>query len=162
MIKNDKKTGRFVGGQNKPGIIDTETLEMGLAIGIDLKNGYLNICDGRVRVFCRKFPGTSKSGYALRSRVVWWLNTGEVISDMEFNLHHMNHNRADDRFKNLEKISHNEHARLHNAERSMDATVLRECKKCYKKFPILKGRLNEKGQRRGTYCSQTCYQRRNK
>lgn len=157
MIKNDKKTGRFVGGKSRPGKIGTQTIERGLAIGVDLRNGYLNICDGRVRIFCRKFPGTSKSGYCLRSRLVWWLHTGEVICDMEANIHHLNHDRSDDRFRNLEKISHDEHSQMHNAERSEAAATYHICKECDKEFSIPKHRLKEKG--RGSFCSQECYKK---
>ena len=161
MIKTDKKTGRFIGGQNKPGIINADTLEKGLAIGIDLRNGYLNVCDGRVRIFCRQFPGASKSGYCLRSRVVWWLHTGEVISDMEANIHHINHDRADDRFENLEKISHSEHSHMHAEESRQRAATCHICKGCGIEFQIPKYRMDSG---RGKYCTQICYQqsRRNK
>jgi hypothetical protein len=134
-----------------------ETLEKGLAIGIDLRNGSLSNKDGRVRIYCPQFPGSHKSGFCLRSRVVWWLHTGEIITDMEANIHHENHIPSDDRFDNLEKLSHAEHSQLHNAERSEKAICISKCAGCGNDFKILQWRLN---QGKGKYCSLKCYNKK--
>lgn len=137
------------------GKIDIDAIEKARGLGISLDSGYLHNKDGRVRLFSRKFPGTSKSGYCLRSRVVWWIYTGEVLSGCEFNIHHKNSDRADDRFSNLEKLTHLEHAHEHNGYRGDNAEkVKRVCEVCNKEFEILKFRLREEG--RGKFCSLVC------
>jgi hypothetical protein len=135
------------------GKVDSNSMKLGNAAGIDISRGYLNINDGRVRLSVKKkYPGAQPSGgYALRSRIVWWLNTGEIIKGLKFNIHHKNGNRADDRFENLEKIDHADHSRQHNPFK----LVARRCIRCSKQFQINGWRLKEKS--RGKFCSQECY-----
>ncbi len=135
------------------GKVDPKTVKLGAAAGIDISAGYLNINDGRVRLSVKKkYPGAQPSGgYALRSRVVWWLNTGEIIKGLKFNIHHKNGNRADDSFENLEKIKHVDHSRNHHPI----VYAERECKKCGTTFKIRRWRLLDKS--RGQFCSQGCY-----
>ena len=124
------------------------------AKGINAPLGSIrNSGDGRVLVFARRFPGHHNAGYALRSRIVWWLATGEILRGDKFNLHHKNHDRSDDRFSNLEKIEHRQHSYEHNQHR-----ILWEhkcCVRCGRIFPIKPWRLKDPS--RGKYCSQDCY-----
>ena len=48
-------------------------------------------------------PLTKWNGYVKRANLVWFENTGEIIKK-PYCLHHINHNRLDDRFENLEKM----------------------------------------------------------
>lgn len=126
------------------------------AAGIDLGKSYLRKADGRyVMWHAEAFPGATNKGprCALRSRVIWWLYTGEVLKGYDVNLHHKNHDRTDDRFENLEKITHAEHSLLHNPDGRSD--VERTCRECGRSFTIDRGRLSEKG--RGSFCSSECY-----
>ncbi len=140
------------------GLVDEKTIKKAAAVGIDITGGSINKKDGRVRIFVKgKVPGTHGSGYALRSRVVWWLNTGEVlIGSGDFDIHHKTQNRADDRFDKLEKLDHRKHARHHNPKTVV--MVRCECKKCGKIFRLEQWRFKDES--RGQYCSQRCYQTR--
>lgn len=137
------------------GLVDEETINLAVAIGLEIRGGCINSLDHRVRIFVgNRFPGSHKSRYALRSRVVWWLHTGEVLTGCEFNIHHNNHDRADDRFSNLSKMPHREHAQQHNPKTV--EWVDRLCLHCGGLFKIKKFRLREKT--RGQFCGQACYQ----
>lgn len=143
-----------------PGIINDDLYERAAKMGVALKQGTLNKYDGRVRMFCRKFPGTTKSGYALRSRIVWWVYTGEVIpSGCEWNIHHKNHNRADDRIENLEKIKHSDHTHHHHGYKGEGVTwATKKCTHCREEFKIDVVRFKDKSSPgRGKFCSQECY-----
>lgn len=135
--------------------VDAESIELAKARGIDLLHGYIRNTDHRF--ICRDllglYPGAHKGGLALRSRVVWWLHTGEAIVGGELDIHHKNEDRADDHFGNLEKLDHLIHARQHNPKSRVE--VLRKCKGCGKEFLIAQWRL--KDETRGQFCGQDCY-----
>lgn len=144
------------------GKLDEGIIERSLALGVNIAGGTLNKKDGRVRIFSRSFPGTSKSGYCLRSRVVWWIYTGEALSGCEFNIHHINHDRADDRIGNLEKLTHVEHAHEHNGYRWQNVQMsCRVCEHCGEEFKIQTSKLKDRSsgsKQRGRFCSAACYQ----
>jgi hypothetical protein len=140
-------------GTNIPGYIDEESIRLASAKGVILIGGHLNKKDGRVRIFSREFPGTTKCGYCLRSRIVWWAHTGEVLSGCEFNIHHKNHDRADDRFDNLEKISHSEHSKHHHPLNA--AKVSCKCINCRSVFILEAYRMRDAF--RGKFCSAKCF-----
>ena len=133
-------------------MVDSQTRRLAKELGIDMDAGHINVKDKRFRLHCGSaYPAADARGYALRARVVWWLNTGELITGLKWNIHHINGERADDRFCNLEKLDHVAHAREHNPRRR----IKRICKGCKQPFEIKPYRLKEKG--RGSYCSQECY-----
>ncbi len=135
------------------GIVDRKTIRLGKDRGIDIAGGCINKKDGRVRVFVKgKFPGAHKSGYALRSRVVWWLNTGKLLP-AKIDAHHKNTIRIDDRFRNIEPKDHVAHSRAHNPKGA--AMVNRECVACGGYFMIDRWRLTDP--MRGRFCCQKCY-----
>lgn len=141
-------------------MIDSRTVMLAEKKGIDLAKVWVRPRDGRAILWhAWSFPACQKQvGQALRSRVVWWLHTGEVLKGCSVNLHHKNHVRTDDRFTNLERLSHKEHSLLHNGEGRFDVQLI--CKTCKNGFNIKRWRLKDKS--RGQYCSQKCYQRRGK
>jgi hypothetical protein len=144
--------------KNGMGILNEDAIERGLALGVNLSTGCKNKNDGRVRVFCRLFPGTSKSGYALRSRIVWWIYTGEAMGGIEYNIHHINGDRSDDRIENLEKLNHVEHAHEHNGYKGQRVRMLcRVCERCGAEFKIEEAKLKDKTHK-GRFCSPACYQ----
>ncbi len=136
-------------------VIDDDAVRRGLDASIDLRKGSHRKQDKRFILFTKdRYPETSH-GYALRSRVVWWLYTGEVLRGLEFNIHHKNHNRADDRFENLEKILHREHGKHHNPKSA--PTTKRTCLNCGNEFTIKIFRLRDKSRgSRGMFCSISC------
>lgn len=56
-----------------------------------------------------------KDNYVKRANLIWWTNTGEIIEKPYF-IHHINGNKTDDRFENLEKTNRSEHAKKHAKE----------------------------------------------
>jgi hypothetical protein len=148
------KTGsnnRYIG--RKIGLVDELTIQKAALFDLVIAAGSINKNDKRVRVFVKGvYPDAHKQGYALRSRVVWWLNTGEVVT-RGFDIHHKNHVRHDDRFENLEKLPHDKHARHHNSKKVV--MVERQCQCCGNSFLIKRFRLKDLS--RGRFCSQLCY-----
>lgn len=135
------------------GLVDENTIAKAAAVGINIAGGSINKKDRRVRVFVKgKFPRTSH-GYALRSRVVWWLNTGELVPANVVDIHHRNTNRSDDRFENLEKRCHIQHGKDHHPK---TCQVERTCLECGVAFTIDRWRLKDPS--RGRFCGQDCYQ----
>jgi len=136
------------------GLVSKTTVVKARQLGIDLSGGLPRgqRRRSRVVVFAEKFPGKHKSGFALRSRVVWWLHTGEIISGIEFDIHHRNENRIDDRFRNLKKMTHLEHSKLHNPKQP---EVLCICIVCQDQFSLPQWFLNDSS--KGRFCSLECY-----
>ena len=114
--------------------------------GSEWNDGYKNN-RGRFLVWRPDYPKCYDEGYALRYHVVWWLKTGEVIKK-GYNLHHINHNKSDDRFENLELIKHNTHSKLHQI--TTNPTI---CETCSKFF----FRANNRKRYKNNFCSHSCY-----
>lgn len=150
----DENTGQFLRGTSIIGELETETIELAAKVGISLYGGNLRKTDKRVLTYAPTYPGCHKSGFALRTRIVWWLHTGEVLVGNKIDIHHKNHIRHDDRFNNLEKLDHVLHTKHHNPRTAPLTTCI--CQSCSKPFMIKIHRLKEAG--RGNYCSQKCYQ----
>lgn len=107
---------------------------------------------GRFRVYRPDYPrayGGSSKGYAKRSHVVWWLETGQVLP-ADHVLHHKNEDKLDDRFENLELKTHGQHT----IEHCRKEPVVCLCRGCGRNFGIPQWQLN---QGRGHFCSQKCY-----
>jgi hypothetical protein len=149
---NHRYRGRVVG------LVDEATIAKAKAAGIEnIAGGCINKTHEHVLIYVRGlFPGAHASGYALRSRVVWWLHTGEVIIGREIDVHHDNEDKIDDRLDNLKRLDHPVHSRLHNPKTV--EMVERSCGTCGGSFKIEKWRLRDKS--RGQFCSQGCYQLR--
>lgn len=109
---------------------------------------------GYFRVYRPDYPKTYAMGYAKRYHIVWWLETGETLSEGHV-LHHKNGNKLDDKFENLELIKHSLHSQKHNRIRIEAARVTCYCKRCNNLFFLARFRVNDG---RGKYCSQKCYQ----
>jgi hypothetical protein len=133
---------------------DREIQEKASALGIDLSFGHVD-GDGRFVVYkVSMFPAARAKAMALRSRVVWWLATGDALSGIEYGIHHRNRNRLDDRIENLEKLLQVDHGRLHNPK----VFVTRQCLTCHKDFQKTPYRIRSESQ--GQFCSQQCYRSR--
>lgn len=133
---------------------DKEIAERAKKLGIDLSFGHVD-GDGRFVVYkVSKFPGVRSRSMALRSRVVWWLATGEVLNGIKYGIHHRNRNRLDDSIENREKLLQVDHGRLHNPK----VFVTRICRTCHIEFQAKPFRIRSETQ--GQFCSRQCYRRR--
>jgi len=109
-------------------------------------DGWVN--GGRFLVYRPDYPRANMDGYAFRSHVVYWLNTGEVPSS-KMELHHKNKNKLDDRFENLILLTHSQHQSEHRAN-----WVTITCIHCGKTFREHAWRASK---RNISFCSQKCY-----
>jgi len=102
---------------------------------------------GRFRVYRPDYPSVWRFGYIYRAHVVWWLETGESVpSGNQYELHHRNDDCLDDRFDNLELLTHSEHQIRHRRK-----IVYKRCPTCKKHFLVPPGKPNKK------YCDPQCY-----
>ena len=70
------------------------------------------------------YPGKKYRGkYVYEHHLVWWKETGEIVPP-GCNVHHKNEIKTDNRFDNLEILSHQEHAKEHGAKREKSYTWL--------------------------------------
>ena len=115
---------------------------------------------GYFRVYRPDFPGSYGDGYAKRARVVYWIQTGHVIQAGEV-LHHKSGDRLDDRFENLELLTHGEHTIRHHKKQGVPF----ECETCGGTFNVPQWRIAQR-MREGSihgwtgkvrFCSQGCY-----
>lgn len=112
------------------------------------EDGHVNN-KGRFIVYRPDYPRAWPGGRALRTHVLWWLQTSEAVPK-GYNLHHINGDRLDDRIDNLELVRHGEHSRQHQrARRTPD--LWRVCQRCGKEFAVTFPRRARK------FCSQKCY-----
>lgn len=74
------------------------------------KEGYVKVQGEAMR----DYPGKRCSDKSvLEQYLVWWQNTGEVINTETHTIHHKNGIKTDNRFENLQCMTHQEHTKLH-------------------------------------------------
>lgn len=69
------------------------------------------------------FPGTrhgKRKRHVLEHVLVWWLNTGVIPSKGEV-VHHINQDKLDNRFDNLQLMTASDHMKLHASLKAMKA-----------------------------------------
>ena len=95
-------------------------------------------------------------GYVYEHHYVWWLNTGNVVSG-GFVIHHLNHDKTDNRFENLEILKNADHVRLHSKKASISELICanESCGVCFPKLTRYVNYLKSKG-RTEFYCSRKC------
>ena len=64
----------------------------------------------------------ARRNYVKRSHLVWYEKTGELIKK-PFEIHHINGNKQDDRFENLQKVTRPGHQKVHSK-------IAIRCKSC--------------------------------
>lgn len=91
-----------------------------------------------------------------QSRVIWFAVNGELPP--KHHIHHINHNRQDDRIKNLQLISAAEHNRMHSEEKKNKPSKLDKPIAGYDKNGnlILSFRSSKEAKRNGYSCAYKC------
>ncbi len=101
------------------------------------------------------YPGKKyRERYAYEHQIVWWQNTGELVTGA-FVIHHKNDEKRDNRFENLQKIHRDLHGVVHASKPQMDTL---NCTNCGSEFEKLSREVKgkrKKGQR-DFYCGRSC------
>ncbi|MFA5048917.1 MAG: hypothetical protein WC516_07890 [Patescibacteria group bacterium] len=108
--------------------------------------------DGRFIVYAPWHHRATVDGYVNRAVIAYETYHNDVVED-GYVIHHRNMNKLDDTEPNLEKMKFGRHSSLH----SNSCGEIRRCKTCGIEFHAPLYRLNEKGVRRGQYCSRECH-----
>jgi hypothetical protein len=100
-----------------------------------------------------EYPGKRYRGrYIYEHHLVWWENTGEVVTEPML-IHHKDENKRNNAFKNLEKKARAKHTVDHNQKPLVEA----ECSWCHKNFLMRKGNLNTRLKMNvNLHCSRSC------
>ena len=103
----------------------------------------------------KNYPGKKyvDGRYCYEHHYIWWKNTGELIEKGE-NIHHINGNKRDNRFENLEKISINKHNDYHH-KRGITYVELK-CPICNTVFIRERRQTHLVIQKKATLCSRSC------
>lgn len=104
------------------------------------------------------YPGTKYRGkYCYEHHLVWYLNTGEVLSS-EHLIHHKDRNKHNNSFCNLEKQTKAEHVKEHASEKHLGYLTC-YCVVCSRGFTMsvrnFKSRSKENGHT-DFCCSRSC------
>lgn len=72
--------------------------------------------DGYIKAYAPQHPHANKDGYVKLHRIIMENIIGRYLSENEV-VHHINHNRQDNRIENLKVMDKKEHMRMHMKER---------------------------------------------
>ena len=72
--------------------------------------------DGYIAIYYPSYPNCTKDGFVMEHRLVIEKSIGRLLTKNEV-VHHINHNRADNRLENLLLMTVSEHCKLHMKER---------------------------------------------
>ncbi|WP_066452435.1 HNH endonuclease signature motif containing protein [Anaerotruncus rubiinfantis] len=72
--------------------------------------------DGYIKVYYPSHPSATADGYVMQHRLMMEDHIGRFLTDDEV-IHHINHNRSDNRIENLRLMNVRDHAALHMKER---------------------------------------------
>lgn len=107
---------------------------------------------------CKQHPKATKKGYVLLHRLLIENYLGRQLESNEI-VHHINHDKKDNRIENLEVMDKIAHLKYHSSLNPRK-TVSLVCPECNKEFVKYK---NNVGWSRQNFCSRKCngtYQRR--
>lgn len=116
--------------------------------------------NGYVYVRIPNHPRATSTGYVYEHRAVVENHLGRLLEDGEV-VHHVNHDKTDNRIENLVLLNGKSHARLHGEEMHKEAYVVKlKCPICGTIFFKRKGKTHLAPSRRGkieaTCCSPSC------
>jgi len=123
----------------------------------NFNDGYIDN-HGRFRVWKPEHERAYNEGYILRAIVAYEEYNNEIVTK-DYDIHHIDGNKLNDKKENLMKIKHGKHTTLHSYKK--ETHIKRICKTCGNEFEIEKWRLND-NTKRGKYCSTTCLHNRRK
>lgn len=99
-------------------------------------------------------PNATSWGYVLHHRVVMENHLGRLLSPNEI-VHHINHDRKDNRIENLEVMTRETHGKLHARDRPRKMALLR-CPWCKNEFERAFNQIFLQKGTEYTCCSATC------
>lgn len=107
-------------------------------------------------VLCPNHPSATKNGYVLEHRIIMENHLGRILNSNEI-VHHINHNKKDNRIENLEVMTIKEHSRKHGLEKGRLWLKLK-CPWCGKVFNREKknSHLQKYSKYNCTCCSAKC------
>lgn len=79
-------------------------------------------------------PKATKNGYVLEHRIIMENYLGRILEDNEV-VHHLNHDKFDNRLENLQVLTHNKHSKLHALDKGRKWDRLK-CPICNKIFEM--------------------------
>ena len=100
--------GRVVGNETRKKMSDAKKLK---GMGARKKRH-----DGYIAIYFPSYPSSNSEGYVMEHRYVMEQSIGRQLTKDEV-VHHINHNREDNRLGNLLLMTISEHCRLHLKER---------------------------------------------
>jgi HNH endonuclease len=103
-----------------------------------------------------EYPGNKYRGrYVYEHHLVWWQNTGElVIAPML--IHHVNDQKRDNRFENLEKKHRSAHSRDHGLAKPKKPAIKLNCAWCDKEFEVIGKEIHTRRKYDFNHCSRSC------
>ena len=102
-----------------------------------------------------EYPGKRyRDRYCYEHHLVWWQNTGLVVTD-GCQLHHKDGNKRNNSFDNLELITRTEHSRTHRLRQGKKMVRLR-CPNCKIVFEREKNKTHLQKKSVVTFCSRKC------
>lgn len=72
--------------------------------------------DGYIKAYAPLHPKATKDGFVMLHRIIYERHIGRYLTDDEV-VHHINHNRSDNRIENLKLMTKKEHMSMHMHER---------------------------------------------
>lgn len=104
----------------------------------------------------KEYPGKKYRGrYVYEHHLVWWDNTKEILKDDEI-LHHINDDKHDNSFCNLEKMTRSQHTKLHAKPKTMMTAI---CSWCGNEFEGVRYKLLGRIKRNPNgkvFCGRSC------
>ena len=100
---------------------------------------------------CKEHPRSSKWGYVLLHRLIAENTLGRILQEDEI-VHHINHDKYDNRPENLQVMSSSEHGKLHGLDRPRKIAIL-QCPQCNQSFERFDDQTKA---RTNAFCSRSC------
>lgn len=80
---------------------------------------------GYILVYAPDHPKATKDGYVFEHRIEMERSIGRILNDDEV-VHHLNHNRSDNRIENLKLMKRRDHCSFHMKLRALERNLLDE------------------------------------
>lgn len=101
------------------------------------------------------YPGMKYRGkYVYEHHLVWWTNTGKLVPE-GFVIHHVNHEKRDNRIENLELIDRSAHSKDH-AKEKLNPPISMECGWCTTYIEVRARRFKLGSVTTKFFCSKSC------